>query len=67
MAALDLTESNINEFDASDDLKDSVDKERAKAFFEQKEGKTLPLFKGEHPCGGAVEEVYPEGGFDIDE
>ena len=44
-----------------------MDKERAKAFFEQKEGKTLPLFKGEHPCGGAVEEVYPEGGFDIDE
>ena len=45
MAALDLTESNINEFGRFDDLKDSVDKARAKAFFEQKEGKTLPLFK----------------------
>ena len=36
MAALDLTESNINEFGRFDDLKNSVDKARAKTFFEQK-------------------------------
>ena len=66
MAALDLTESNINEFGRFDDLKDSVDKVRAKAFFEQKEGKTLPLFKVNTRAAALLKRFILEGGFDID-
>ncbi len=67
MAALDLTESSINEFGRFDDLKDSVDKARAKAFFEQKEGKTLPLFKVNTRAAALLKKFILEGGFDIDE
>lgn len=67
MAALDLTESNINEFGRFDDLKNSVDKARAKTFFEQKEGKTLSLFKVNSRAAALLKKFILEGGFDIDE
>lgn len=67
MVALDLAESNINEFGRFDDLKDSVDKARAKAFFEQKEGKTIPLFKVNTRAAALLKKFILEGGFDIDE
>lgn len=67
MVALDLAESNINEFGRFDDLKNSVDKARAKAFFEQKEGKTLPLFKVNTRAAALLKKFILEGGFDIDE
>ena len=67
MAALDLTESNINEFGRFDNLKGSVDKARAKAFFEQKEGKTLPPFKVNTRAAALLKKFILEGGFDIDE
>lgn len=67
MAALDLTESNINEFGRFDDLKDSVDKNKAKAFFEQKECKSLPLFKVNTHAAALLKKFILEGGFDIDE
>lgn len=66
MAALDLVESNINEFGRFDDLKDSVDKTRAKAFFEQKEGKPLPLFKVNIRAAELLKRFVLDGGFDID-
>lgn len=67
MVALDLTESNINEFGRFDDLKDSVDKVRAKAFFEQKEGKSLPPFKVNTRVAALLKRFILEDGFDIDE
>ena len=67
MVALDLTESNINEFGRFDDLKDSVDKVRAKAFFEQKGGKSLPPFKVNTRAAALLKRFILEGGFDIDE
>ena len=67
MTALNLTESNINEFGRFDDLKDSVDKARAKAFFEQKEGKSLPPFKVNTRAAALLKRFILEGGFDIDE
>lgn len=67
MTALDLTEANINEFGRFDSLKDSVDKSRAKAFFEQKEGKSLPLFKVNTRAAALLKRFILEGGFDIDE
>lgn len=67
MTALDLTEMNINEFGRFDNLKDSVDKARAKAFFEQKEGKSLPPFKVNTRAAALLKRFILEGGFDIDE
>lgn len=67
MVALDLTDSNINEFRRFDDLKDSVDKARAKAFFEQKEGRSLPPFKVNTRAAALLKRFILEGGFDIDE
>lgn len=67
MVALDLTESNINEFGRFDDLKDSIDKVRAKAFFEQKEGKSLPPFKVNTRAAALLKRFILKGGFDIDE
>ena len=67
MTALDLTETNINEFGRFDNLKDSVDKARAKSFFEQKEGKSLPLFKVNTRAAALLKRFILEGGFDIDE
>lgn len=67
MTALDLTEANINEFGRFDSLKDSVDKSRAKAFFEQKEGKSLPLFKVNTRAAALLKRFILEGGFDINE
>ena len=67
MTALDLTEANINEFGRFDNLKDSIDKSRAKAFFEQKEGKSLPLFKVNTRAAALLKRFILEGGFDIDE
>jgi type I restriction enzyme R subunit len=40
-----LTEANINEFGRFDDLKSTVDKTKARKYFEDKEGKPIPPFK----------------------
>lgn len=43
MMNLNVTESNINDYGRFDDLKNSVDKTKAKAYFEELEGCILPL------------------------
>lgn len=40
-----LTEVNLNEFGRFDDLKATVDQQKAKSYFEGLEGKELPLFR----------------------
>ncbi|WP_392564870.1 HsdR family type I site-specific deoxyribonuclease [Orbus wheelerorum] len=40
-----VNEQNINDFGRFDALKETVDKEKAKAYFEKQEGLTIPLFK----------------------
>jgi len=42
---LRVTEANINEFGRFSALKDSADKQKARAYFEKHEGKPLPAFK----------------------
>ena len=42
MLSTEVTETNLNEYGRFDELKDSVDKAKAKVFFEELEGKTLP-------------------------
>ena len=40
-----ITEANINEFGRFDELKDTIDKVKAKSYFEGKEGTTIAPFK----------------------
>jgi len=45
MMNTNITESNINEYARFDELKNTVDKTKAKAYFEKLEGTTIPPFK----------------------
>ena len=40
-----VTQANLNEFGRFDDLKSTVDQQKAKSYFEGLEGKELPLFR----------------------
>ncbi|MGC4061577.1 MAG: HsdR family type I site-specific deoxyribonuclease [Aquabacterium sp.] len=40
-----VTEANLNEYGRFDDLRGTVDAEKAKAYFDRIEGKPLPMFK----------------------
>lgn len=65
MVRLDLTEENINEFARFDELKNTVDKAKAKKFFEEKEGVSLPPFKVNIKAANLLKEFILSGGFDI--
>lgn len=67
MVGLALTGSNINEFGRFDDLKDSLDKQRARDFFEEKEGMTIKPFQVSIKANALLKRFILEGGFDIDE
>jgi len=45
MLSTEVTETNLNEYGRFDELKDSVDKAKAKIFFEELEGVKIPPFK----------------------
>lgn len=66
MMGLDLSEGNINEFGRFDDLKDSLDKERAKVFFERHEGTALPMFRVNILASELLKRFVLEGGFDVE-
>lgn len=62
---LHVTESNINEFGRFDALKNIVDRQRAKAYFEQLEGMALPPRKIPIKIDSILRRFVLEGGFDI--
>ncbi|MBE6466597.1 HsdR family type I site-specific deoxyribonuclease [Denitrobacterium detoxificans] len=66
LMSLDLTEANLNEYGRFDRLKDSVDKVRAKAFFESIEGGSVPLFRVNVKAADLLKRFVLEGGFDIE-
>ncbi|TGM66440.1 HsdR family type I site-specific deoxyribonuclease [Leptospira levettii] len=45
LMASNISEANINEYGRFDQLKDTVDKAKAKVYFEKLEGENIPLFK----------------------
>ena len=58
-----MTEATINEFGLFDELKDTVDKQKAKAYFESIEGVSIPPFKVNIKTASALREfVLSEGG-----
>jgi type I restriction enzyme R subunit len=65
MLALSLSEQNINEFGRFDQLKDTIDKARAKAYFESVEGGQLPMFKVNIKAADLLRKFILSGGFDL--
>lgn len=62
---LDLNESNLNEFGRFDRLKASVDKAKAKAYFESVSGGPMPMFKVNVKAAELLKRFVLEGGFDL--
>ncbi|MEG1718626.1 MAG: hypothetical protein RR333_08340, partial [Bacteroidales bacterium] len=60
-----VTETNINEFGRFDDLKSTVDKAKAKAYFEKAENASIPLFKVNIKIDSLLRKFILEGGFDV--
>ena len=66
MMDLKLTEMNINEFGRLDELKNTIDKSKAKAYFENKKGIKLNPPKVNIQVDKLVREFILKGGFEID-
>ena len=65
MMASHITESNINEFGRLDALESSVDKAKAKEYFEKVNGKQLPMPRVNSKVSKLLREFILSGGFDI--
>jgi type I restriction enzyme R subunit len=60
-----VTEANINEYGRFDDLKSTVDKTKAKAYFETLENNPIPLFKVNIRIHNLLQEFILRGGFEV--
>ncbi len=58
-------EKNINEYGRFDDLKNTIDKSKAKLYFEELEEKTIPAFKVNIRIHNLLLKFIIEGGFEI--
>ena len=65
LIATTVTETNINEYGRFDDLKATVDKEKAKAYFEGLEGGKLPPFKVNIKSAQLLRDFIIQGGFEL--
>ncbi len=63
---LGINENDINEFGRFDDLKDTVDKNKAKAYFEKLEGINIPPFKVNIRVHNLLKKFIISGGFDVE-
>jgi type I restriction enzyme R subunit len=66
LMAANVTETSINEFGRFDDLKASVDKAKAKEYFEKLENAKMPLFKINIRVHNLLQEFILKGGFDLE-
>ena len=60
-----VTELNINEYGRFDELKATVDRDKAKAYFEKIEGKVLPNFKISIRIDQLLKEFIIKDGFEL--
>lgn len=65
MCGADLREDNLNEFGRFDRLKKSVDVSKARAYFEEKDGTSLPPFKVNILAANLLKHFVLNGGVDI--
>jgi len=66
MISMNLTEININEFGRFDELKKSIDKEKAKVYFENSENTILIQHKVNMKTDTILREFVLAGGFEIE-
>lgn len=62
-----ITDANLNEYGRFDELKATVDKQKAKAYFERKEGKALRPYEVNIKVDGLLRAFIKDGGFEIEE
>ena len=60
-----ITEKNINDYGRFDELKNSVDKEKAKEYFEKLEGNNIPLFKINIRVSNLLKDFILNGGYEL--
>lgn len=65
MMALNVDESNINEYGRLDSLNATVDKIKAKAYFDLLEGISMPMFKVTMRVKDMIRDFIINGGYDI--
>ncbi len=61
-----ISETNLNEYGRFDDLKETIDKTKAKTYFEVLEGQTIPPFKVNIKAANLLKEFVLKGGFELD-
>lgn len=66
LMATTITDANINEYGRFDDLKATIDKLKAKVYFESLEGEKLPPFKVNIKSAQLLRDFIIQGGFEID-
>lgn len=60
-----VTDANINDYGRFDDLKATVDKQKAKSYFEGLEGKSLPPFRINIKTDQLLRDFIIKGGFEL--
>lgn len=60
-----VTEANLNEYGRFDDLRETVDQQKAKAYFEGLEGKTLPMFGVNIKAAKLLSDFLLKGGIEL--
>jgi type I restriction enzyme R subunit len=61
-----ITEANINEYGRFNDLKNTVDPLKAKAYFERLEGKSIPAYQVKIKTQSLLQDFILKGGFEIE-
>ncbi len=67
LIAANVTEASINEYGRFDDLKASIDKAKAKEYFEKLENAKIPPFKINIRVHNLLQKFILKGGFDIED
>lgn len=60
------TEANLNEYGRFDEFKTTVDKQKAKAYFEALEGQAIPPFKVNIKTAELLRDFIIQGGFELE-
>ena len=62
-----VTEANLNDYGRFNELKATIDKDRAKDYFEKLEGRGLPAFRVNIKAADLLRSFVLQGGFELDE
>lgn len=66
LMSIKVDETTINEYGRFDELMDTLDKPRARAFFERREGENVPPFKVRIKADALLRSFILKGGFDLE-